>query len=177
MTKLSLYLVTMLLGTRFPNTAAPPVTSPTVVVSASAVAAAPVSPDEQRLVDLVNRERRSRGLQEVKVSMMLVQVARQHSREMYERDYFDHASPTPGIRMPKDRYLKALGRTPNWACIAENIFYSSQTDPELGHRCLMDSPSHRQNILGADFDQVGIGVYEAPDGRFWITQMFLTQIG
>jgi uncharacterized protein YkwD len=172
MTKLSLYLVTMLLGTHFPSPTAAPVSAPPIIV-----AQAVVSADEQRLVDLANTERRSRGLQELRVNMMLVRIAREHSREMCERDYFDHASPTPGLRTPKDRYLNALGRTPDWACIAENIFYSSVTDPDLGHKCLMQSPPHRQNILGTEFDQVGVGVYEAPDGRFWVTQVFLTQIG
>jgi len=172
MTKLSLYLVTLLLGSRFPGPAIPPVAPPTALVIP-----APVSGDEQRLVDLANAERRSRGLNELRVNPMLVQIAREHSREMCERDYFDHASPTPELRTPKDRYLKALGRSPNWAIISENIFYASVISPELGHKCLMDSQPHRENILNTRFEEIGIGVYESPDGKFWVTQMFLTQIG
>jgi len=171
MTKLSLYLVTILLGSRFPGPALPPAAPPpALVVSAS------ITADEQKLVDLANEERRSRGLSELKVNPMLIQVAREHSREMCEMDYFDHVSPTPDLHTPKDRYLKALGHTPSWAIISENIFYASIVSPELGHRLLMKSEPHRENILNSRFEEIGIGVYESPDGKFWVTQMFLTQI-
>ena len=172
MTKLSLYLVTLLLGSRFPGPAIPPVAPPIAIV-----APASVSGDEQRLVDLANAERRSRGINELRGNPMLVAIAREHSREMCELDYFDHVSPTPELRTPKDRYLKALGHTPSWAIISENIFYASITSPELGHKCLMNSEPHRENILNSRFEEIGVGVYEAPDGRFWVTQIFLTQTG
>ncbi len=174
MTKLSLYLATLLLGSRFPGPAIPPVAPPTAVIVPAPIA--PITEDEQKLVDLANAERRSRGMAGLRSNWMLVQIAREHSREMCERDYFDHISPTPGLRTPKDRYLKALGRTPSWAIISENIFYASIVSPELGHRCLMRSEPHRENILNSRFEEVGVGVYESPDGRFWVTQVFLTQI-
>ncbi len=84
--------------------------------------------------------------------------------------------PDPRACTPKARYLKGLGRIPSYACIGENLFYSSIVDPELGNRCLMQSPAAQTNILSTQFDQIGVGVYESPDGRFWVTQMFLTQI-
>lgn len=171
MTKLPLYLVTLLLGSRFPGPAFPPVAPPTALV-----VPAPVTANERKLVDLANAERRSRGLNELRVNSMLVQIAREHSREMCDLDYFDHASPTPELRMPKDRYLRALGHTPSWAIISENIFYSSVVSPELGHKCFMQSEPHRENILNPRFEEIGIGVYESPDGKFWVTQVFLTQI-
>lgn len=173
MTRLSLYLVTLLLGSRFPGPAVQPAAPPAHVVVAQQQQ---LSYEEQRLVNLVNFERRSRGLQELRVNPMLVRVAREHSREMYEKSYFDHVSPTADVRTPKDRYLKGLGRVPTWACIGENLFYSSIVDPDLGHRCLMQSPAHKHNILATQFNEIGVGVYESPDGRFWVTQMFITQI-
>jgi len=129
-----------------------------------------------RLVDLVNYERRSRGMKELVVNPLLVRVAREHSREMCELNYFDHFSPTPGLRTPKDRYLAALGHRPTWAMIAENLCYCSITDVDRSHHALMNSPAHRENILNPEFEQIGIGVYESPDGKFWITQLFLTQV-
>ena len=108
---------------------------------------------------------------------MLVQVAREHSREMCELDYFDHVSPKLGFRTPMERYLKALGRIPSEAMISENIFYASVASPELGHTYLMNSEPHKGNILNTRFEEMGIGVYQAPDGRFWVTQVFLTQRG
>lgn len=173
MTGYSLYLVTMLLGSRVPATIAPPVVQPAHIF---AMQAQQFTSHEQRLVDLINKERRNRDLPELKVNPMLVRIAREHSKEMCDMDYFDHVSPNPELRTPKARYLKGLGHTPSWACIAENLFYSSVVDANLAHKCLMESDPHKQNILSDQFSEVGVGVYESPDGKFWVTQMFITQI-
>ncbi len=169
MAKLSLYLATLLLGTNFSATTVP--SDPIVAV----VAPITVTADEQRLIDLTNAERWDRNLGALSVNPLLVQVARQHSKEMYDKSYFDHKSPTPGLNSPMQRYLKALGRTPTWAYLGENLFYCSVVNVELGHKCLMESTKHRENILNPRFEQIGVGVYEAPDGQFFVTQMFLAQ--
>lgn len=169
MTKLSLYLATILLGTNFTASTPPSMLSPQV--SQIRLSAA-----EQQFVDLVNAERWDRGLSVLSVNPLLVQAAREHSREMYERGYFDHISATPGLRTPMARYLHALGHTPAWACVGENLFYCSIVDVQRGHACLMKSPGHRQNILTSRFEQIGVGVYIAPDGEFYVTQLFLAQV-
>lgn len=169
MTKLSLYLATLLLGNNF--SASTPPRDPAPVVASVQMTVA-----EQQFVDLINAERWERDLGVLAVNPLLVQVAREHSKEMYELEYFDHTSPTPGLETPKQRYLDALGHTPTWARIGENLFYCSVVDVDRGHVCLMDSPSHRDNILYDRYEQVGVGVYIAPDGRFYVTQLFLTQI-
>jgi uncharacterized protein YkwD len=171
MTKLSLYLVTLLLGSHIPGPAVSPIVQPLPIV-----AQAQLSFEEQRLVDLANAERVNAGLPPLKINHMLVGIAREHSKEMFDKNYFDHYSPTSGLRTPKDRYLNGLGRVPAWACIGENLFYSSIVDPDLGHKCLMRSPAHAHNILDTRFAEIGVGVYETPDGRFWVTQMFLSQM-
>jgi uncharacterized protein YkwD len=133
--------------------------------------------DEWRFLDMLNRERVSRHLTELKPDPLLVSVAREHSREMCDKNYFDHISPTPGIRTPMDRYLHALRRRPAHACVGENLFYCSIVDVERGHRALMNSPSHRANILYAPFRRGGIGIYKSDTGEFWVTEMFLTTEG
>lgn len=171
MTKLSLYLATLLLGSNFSASTMPKSTpKPAVVASAQ------ISVFEQRYVDLINAERWDSKLGVLSVNPLLVDVARAHSQEMYEKNYFDHASPTPGLRTPMDRYLKSYGSTPTWAYLGENLFYCSVVDVDRGHKCLMESPKHRENILNPRFEQVGVGIYISPDGQFWVTQMFLSQI-
>lgn len=155
---------------RFPGPAVPADPPPAVVASVTLTA------NEQQFVDLVNAERWDRNLRVLSVNPVLVQVAREHSREMYEKNYFDHISPTAELRTPSDRYIKAIGHVPTWACIAENLFYCSVVDVNKGHKCLMASPRHRDNILDSRFEQIGVGVYQSPDGRFWVTELFLTQI-
>jgi uncharacterized protein YkwD len=139
------------------------------------VAPAPVQvgADEQRFVDLVNSEREHRGLSTLTVNPLLVQVARAHSREMWQKSYFDHISPTPELKTPMSRYLKSLGHTPAWAYLGENLFYCSIVDVPRGHRGLMESEKHRENILNAQFREIGVGEFIAPDGQFYVTQLFL----
>lgn len=169
MTKLSLYLATLLLGSNF-SASTVPADPPALVQSAQ------MTVEEQRFVDLANSERWDKDMRMLAVNPLLTQIARRHSREMAERSYFDHISPTPELRTPMDRYLSSFGRTPTWALVGENLFYCSTVDSDLGHKCLMDSKPHRDNILNPRFEQVGVGAYIGPDGRFWVTEMFLAQI-
>ena len=172
MTKLSLYLATMLLGTNFSASTLPTDTTPAIeyveYVSTTSV--------EQKLVDLTNAERWDNDLRPLSVNPMLVEVAREHSREMSAKGYFDHISPTPGLRTPMNRYISYLGHTPTWAYLGENLFYCTVVDADRGHDCLMNSKKHKDNILNDRFEEIGVGVYEAPDGQFYVTQLFLAQI-
>jgi uncharacterized protein YkwD len=168
MIKLSLYLATVLLNTNFSATSTPAV--PSLAATPPAVVMA-----EQQILDLTNAERRNKGLGELSANPMLVQVARAHSREMCDKGYFDHLSPVAEHSTPVKRYVNALGYVPKWARVGENLFYCSIVDPVRGHHCLMDSPKHRDNILDEQFDQIGVGVYISSDGRFWVTQVFLSQ--
>lgn len=58
-----------------------------------------------------------------------------------------------------------------WRAIAENVGYSS-TVYRL-HTALMASSGHRANILGARFDQIGIGIVRDSSGRVYETQVFV----
>ncbi len=169
MMKLSLYLATLLLGTNFSASTLskdPP----------SAAYSVRMTANEQLFAELANAERRDRDLGVLSPNKLLVQVAREHSREMWEKSYFDHSSPTAGSKTPMERYLRTFGRTPTWAYLGENLFYCSVVDVNRGHECLMESPQHKENILNPKFKQTGVGVYESEDGRFWVTQLFLAQI-
>jgi len=136
---------------------------------------------EAEFVDRVNRERTSRGLNALTVDPLLIQDAREHSAEMCTLNYFDHRSPTSGMTMPMDRYLKALERTnqstPAYVLVGENIYYCSvlnaQYSIEYAHQSLMNSPGHRANILEPRFEKIGIGTYRNAKGEFWVTEAFL----
>jgi uncharacterized protein YkwD len=139
-----------------------------------------LSPEEQEFVARVNAERTARGLNALAVDPLLVRTARAHSREMCDRGYFDHHSPTPGLTSPMDRYLHSLredgGRTPDYLLVGENIYYCSVFNDvynvDYGHRALMDSPGHRANILEPRFTKIGLGVHRSAKGEFWVTEMF-----
>lgn len=130
--------------------------------------------DELKFVEMVNKERASRGLNQLTIDPMLVKVARAHSKEMADKKYFSHTSPTAGLTSPLDRYL-AMAPRPSWALIGENLFYCSIVDVDRGHRALMNSEGHRANILEARYENIGIGEYRATNGHYYVTQMFLVK--
>ncbi len=138
-------------------------------------------PEEREFIARINDERTSRGLNALSLDPLLVAVARGHSREMADKDYFDHHSPTPGLRSPMDRFLSGLHEggesTPSYVLVGENIYYCSASNATYnvayGHRALMNSPGHRANILEPRFAKVGLGIYRNAQGEFWVTEMFL----
>lgn len=106
---------------------------------------------EQRMLDLVNGERSRAGLRPLVGDERLRQVARAHSLEMFQLNYFSHTSPTSGS--PFDR-MRAAGIV--FLVAGENLAYAPNV--EIAHQGLMTSPGHRANILRPEFGRVGIGV-------------------
>jgi uncharacterized protein YkwD len=133
--------------------------------------------EERRLTDLINEERKQRNLPPYIVAPVLVEAARSHSREMGEKKYFSHFSPVAELNTPARRVLKCLAAVgpskPTSYRVGENIYYGRPCDPDRAHRCLMESPSHRREIIDPTFRYVGVGVYRDGQGCFWVTQMFL----
>ena len=89
------------------------------------------------------------GLRLLKVDGRLTEVARKHSWDMAENNFFDHHSPTNGIL--KDRLavagivLKKTFRRSRLMGYGENI--AVDITVEDGQKNLMDSKGHRKNIL------------------------------
>jgi len=114
---------------------------------------APDPQAEQRMLDLVNAERARVGLRPLAADERLRGVARAHSLEMFQRDYFSHTSPTVGS--PFDRMHAA---DIPFVVAGENLAYAPNVD--VAHQGLMNSPGHRANILNPQFHRVGIGVLD-----------------
>ena len=129
--------------------------------------------EELRFVEMANQERQKRGLGPLTIDPLLVSFSRDHSAEMRDRGYFNHHSPTPGIKTPMDRYLRAVAPRPEYACVGENLFYCSLVDVKRGHEAFMTSPAHRENVLFPRFEKIGVGVVKNEKGEFWVTQLFL----
>ena len=106
-------------------------------------------------------------------------VARAHSEDMTRRNYFSHDTPE-GLG-PSDRIDKA-----GYSCwkgshygVAENIAIEL-ADADLDHiarkavQSWMNSPGHRTNLLGRQYDRTGIG---ASFGRWrGYSAVYLTQV-
>ncbi len=120
---------------------------------------------EQRMLDLLNMERTKVGLAPLSFDEELREVARSHSKEMFELGYFSHSSPTTG--QPSDRARQA---NISFLVFGENLAYAPNVD--IAHRGLMDSPGHKENILEARYGRVGIGVIKSQYRGSMFTQNF-----
>jgi len=123
-----------------------------------------MSAQEQQLVDLVNRERSSRGIAPLTVDGQLTRVARLKSQDMVDNNYFAHESPKYGT---PSAMISNQGITYHY--VGENIAIDGSV--ESAHKNLMGSPGHRQGILNNKFAHVGIGIVQGPYGLV-ITQHF-----
>lgn len=108
---------------------------------------------EEKMLILINNERKKYALPEVSASEELAVVARAHAKDMFARGYFSHYTPE-GLS-PFDR-LERFSISYNHA--AENIALTPNVD--LAMDGFMKSAGHRENILSSDFNKVGIGVVD-----------------
>lgn len=162
--------------------AAPPVTqnawqSETQNAARLSQSDARLSKLENLMFGYVNAEREKAGLRPLALDSNLSEVARAHSGEMRDKNYFAHESPTESLKGPLERYRLGIGSTPR--LVAENIFRSwgsrreiSDEQAQHAHKSLMNSPGHRANILRSGPTRIGIGFVANANGDIWVTQMF-----
>jgi len=147
---------------------------------------------EKRAFDLVNRERIDRELPALKWNEEIAAVARNHSEDMAENDFFDHTgsdgSVVSGRLHVSDVYY--------WNYSSENLYMSSGIDyyrvnifgnvVETHYMTLeqitrnatqgwMGSLGHRKNMLDERVDESGMGIYVINDS-FYFTQNFITRV-
>lgn len=144
-----------------------------VAVVRPRVARVTATSDEQRAFDLINEQRQRRGESSLMWDAELTRMAREHSQNMAERNFFDHTDPQGRNMTMRAR----AGGVTGWSAIAENIAYNSGYDDPAAfavERWLV-SAKHRENILRDGFTHSGIGVARAADGRVFFTQVFVTR--
>ncbi len=132
---------------------------------------------ENLMLGYVNSARAEAELKALVLDPILSEIARAHSAEMRDKNYFAHESPTEALRNPLDRYMLGTGSTPR--LVAENIFRAwgsrreiKDSDALRAHNALMDSPGHKANILRESPSRIGIGFVANENGDLWVTQMF-----
>ncbi|MDQ0245450.1 putative YkwD family protein [Bacillus fengqiuensis] len=133
----------------------------------AATTASNVSEFEKQVASLVNQERQKAGLQPLQLDTKLSDVAREKSKDMMNKGYFDHQSPTYGS--PFDM-MKQFGIT--YKSAGENIAKGQQTPQEVMN-AWMNSEGHRANILNGSFTHIGVGFVKDAQGTTYWTQMFI----
>jgi hypothetical protein len=122
---------------------------------------------ERELLAILNQERIRHGLSPLEADETLSRIARDHSHDMARQGFLSHDLPSGNlqIRLNNAGYLYEAAR--------ENL--ASARTVVKAHNALLQSPSHKINILATDVTRVGIGIvrYSHPcDGYLYITEIF-----
>ena len=125
------------------------------------------SKEQVEVLNLVNKERKANGLKPLTLNKELSNVANINSRDMIEKGYFDHTSPTYGS--PFDM-MKKFNISYNTA--GENIAMGQKTPSEVMNSW-MNSSGHRANILNSTYTELGVGIQKDSNGTIYWTQMFI----
>jgi hypothetical protein len=104
------------------------------------------------LVDMTNVSREQSGFQSLKENPVLNQAAYLKAQDMIEKDYFAHYSPE-GVS--PWHWLEEAGY--DYRLAGENLAIGF-LESEQVHTAWMDSLSHKENILNAGYQEVGIAV-------------------
>lgn len=123
----------------------------------------------QQVMDLTNQERAKYGVPPLEWDWQVARVARYKSKDMRDKNYFSHTSPTYGspFQMMKDFGV-------SYRSAGENIA-AGQTTPEEVVRAWMNSEGHRKNILNEGYTRIGVGYVSGGSyGHYW-TQMFISK--
>lgn len=105
---------------------------------------------ENQIVDLVNSERGRRGLRPLRVSLSLMQSARNWSGRQASEGRMYHSG---------------------WPGIGENVARAQKSPSEVMH-AWMHSAGHRANILNPKYTEIGVGAVVSGGGQPFWTQQF-----
>lgn len=121
-------------------------------------ARAAVSP-EARFVQLINQERVAAGLSPLRSTSSLGAIAERHSERMRrDADIYHNSNLANEI-------------TGRWTGAGENVGVGFDVDGL--HAAFMASHDHRVNIMGARFDDIGLGVVIDDSGEVYVTEVFV----
>ena len=125
-----------------------------------------ITAQEENAFILLNQDRIANGRAPLTLDPVLCELARLKSRDMHEKGYFAHTSPTYGSAAD---LLRQFGYS--FTSVGENIAHHATV--EKSQAAFMSSAGHRRNILGSQWSKVGIGVWRDSQGFVYVTQLFV----
>lgn len=127
---------------------------------------------EMALYEEVNERRVSAGRQELVHSERVRLIARIHSKDMADRDYFDHKNPEG--KGSRERHAEYDGCDSTNENIAR-FMISADGTAEIAKEIVdgwADSPGHYSVLVSKRPHVTGVGVYVTTDGIIYATQNF-----
>jgi uncharacterized protein YkwD len=108
---------------------------------------------KEAVIDGTNAERRARGLDPLSENSLLNDIAYTRARDMLEKQYFAHVSPTGSQASDVAREVGY-----RYKIIAENLAAGNFLSARKMVEGWMQSPGHRKNILTADVTEIGVAI-------------------
>lgn len=121
-----------------------------------------------QLFDLTNATRKKEGFSILKWNSTIAGTAKRHSADMAKNNYFDHYNKQ--VESPFDRMHKDGIR---YSIAGENIAMG-QFSSIYAHEALMNSMSHRTNILQPKWTYLGVGVVSNKENLPYYTEDYFT---
>jgi len=106
----------------------------------------------QHIIEISNKQRQENNLPLLKSSSILDLSAKYKAQDMLEKNYFAHTSPE---KIKPWHWFKEVGY--NYTYAGENLAMNF-VEAEDVVTAWMNSPTHRENILSADYNEIGIAV-------------------
>lgn len=144
----------------------PPIVAPVDPPAPPQPPPAVVKTEAEQVLAIVNDNRRSRGLVELRTNETLNRAAQEYAELMARRDKLSHT-----LDGSVWNRIEALGYV--YSTCGENIAWNCR-DAAYVMQEWMDSPGHRANILNGDFRELGVGIAVNAAGEKYHCQVFGT---
>lgn len=134
--------------------------APAKIEPKPAMADSDLSTSERAVLDLVNRERTKVGLAPYRGQAQLARAARNHSTNMARQGNMNHTLDGKDFaqRIRETGYQAGAG--------GENIAHGARTPGEV-MSMWMNSPGHKANILSGQYQEIGVGIADSPQGKHY----------
>lgn len=147
---------------------------------------AQITSDEKNFIDLLNNERASIGVHQLKVSPLLMEAAEIRAREVVEKcasitydEFCSYDSSFFHARLDGSRAYTVLDDVMDnsTTLLSSRISYGENIarrwgtkpfSPQEGFNCLMTSQAHVDNMLDSMYDYVGVAHYSDGQHAVWV---------
>lgn len=147
---------------------------------------AQITSDEKTFIDLLNNERASAGVHQLKVSPLLMEAAEIRAREVVEKcasitydEFCSYDSSFFHARLDGSRAYTVLDDVMDnsTTLLSSRISYGENIarrwgtkpfSPQEGFNCLMTSQAHVDNMLDSMYDYVGVAHYSDGQHAVWV---------
>lgn len=122
-----------------------------------------------RIIQLTNEERAKLGLNSLKANANLTSAAHAKANDMFQKQYWDHFGPNG--ESPWD-FIRGAGY--EYVYAGENLGKGFTTSEGV-HQAWMASPTHKENIVSPNYEDIGIAIVSGElhgENLILVVQMF-----